>query len=71
VNGTHIRSRWLTRGGNHGSALHELFFRRLHCAFLQLVDEERIQLLEKQVNHRNTITAHMSLAYVFKNTDHG
>jgi IS1 family transposase/transposase-like protein len=29
-------SRWLTRGGKHASALHDLFFRRLHCAFLQL-----------------------------------
>jgi len=29
-------SRWLTRGGHHAAALHDLFFRRLHCTFLQL-----------------------------------
>jgi IS1 family transposase len=29
-------SRWLSRGDKHASALHDLFFRRLHCAFLQL-----------------------------------
>ena len=29
-------SRWLTRGGAHASALHNLFFRRLRCTFLQL-----------------------------------
>jgi hypothetical protein len=27
---------WLSRGGKHASALHDLFFRRLRCAFLQL-----------------------------------
>jgi IS1 family transposase len=29
-------ARWLTRSGRHASALHDLFFRRLRCAFLQL-----------------------------------
>jgi IS1 family transposase/transposase-like protein len=29
-------SRWLTRGGKHASALHDLFFQRLRCSFLQL-----------------------------------
>jgi len=28
--------RWLTRGGKHAAALHDLYFRRLRCAFLQL-----------------------------------
>ena len=27
---------WLSRGGRHASALHDLFFRRLCCSFLQL-----------------------------------
>jgi hypothetical protein len=28
--------RWLSRGGRHAAALHDLFFRRLRCAYLQL-----------------------------------
>jgi len=28
--------RWLIRGGKHAAALHDLYFRRLRCAFLQL-----------------------------------
>jgi transposase-like protein/IS1 family transposase len=29
-------SRWLTRAGHHASALHDVFFQRLHCSFFQL-----------------------------------
>jgi transposase-like protein/IS1 family transposase len=28
--------RWLTRGGRHAAAIHDLFFQRLRCSFLQL-----------------------------------
>jgi len=31
-----IISRWLMRGGKHAAVLHDLFFRRLDCSFLQL-----------------------------------